>query len=415
VIPVENAFEIVLAHTPCLPSEEIDFQDAPGRVLVEDIRSDMDLPPFRRSTVDGFALRAEESRRQPVRLKALGTIPAGTFPSIRVEPGTAAQIMTGAPVPEGADAVQMVEKTRMNGSEVDILESVSPGENVVPRGSEVTKGDRVLKKGTRMDSASVAVAATVGRIRLRVGSRPRVAVIATGDELVSPNEKPGPGRIRNSNGFSLLAQARAAGAEVTYLGVAKDNEESLTKKIEEGLTHDVLLISGGVSMGRLDLVEDVLKALHVNLLIESVAVKPGKPLVFGTGEDANIVFGLPGNPVSTLVTFELFVRPALAKMEGSEQLQRVHLTATLCGPLASRGPRRAFLPGWVEARKEDGLLLAHPIPTRGSGDVVAFSKANALLILPEELDRLETGRPVRVYPLDGFYFKEDRWHAGQRS
>jgi molybdopterin molybdotransferase len=250
---------------------------------------------------------------------------------------------------------------------------------------------------------------------LRVGGRPRVAVIATGDELVPPPEKPGPGQIRNSNGFSLLAQARAVGAEGIYLGVAKDNEASLSEKIREGLARDVLLLSGGVSVGRFDIVEDVLKAFGVRLLVDAVAVKPGKPLVFGTGRERNLVFGLPGNPVSTIVTFELFVRPAIAKMEGSANPRRPHLTATLKGLLASPGPRRAYLPGWIEPAENGGLPLAYPIPTRGSADIVAFSKANGLLILPENLDRLEPGRTVRVHPLDSFLYKEDQWDAGRQN
>lgn len=221
--------------------------------------------------------------------------------------------------------------------------------------------------------------------------------------------------IRNSNGFSLVAQARAAGAPASYLGVAADKPESLVELIREGLTNDILILSGGVSMGRLDLVKDVLKTFGVTILFDKVAVKPGKPTVFGAAPKGVLVFGLPGNPVSTLVTFELFVRPAIAKMEGSEQPWRPYLQAVLTGPLSSQGPRRAFLPGWLEPRAEGELPAAHPITTRGSGDIVAFSKANALLVLPEELDCLDRGRIIKVYPLDGFLFKEDLWHDQRKS
>jgi molybdopterin molybdotransferase len=285
---------------------------------------------------------------------------------------------------------------------------------VVPRGGEVKLGDVVLRKGTRLDPAAVAVAATAGRVRLKVGRRPRVAVIATGDELVPPSEKPGPGQIRNSNGFSLAAQVRTAGAQVDNLGVARDDTESLAELIRKGLTYDVLLLSGGVSMGSLDLVEDVLGTLGVKILFEKVAVKPGKPTVFGTAPNGSLVFGLPGNPVSTLVTFELFVRPAMAKMEGSEKPWRPYLQAVLTGPLSSQGPRRAFLPGWLEPRGKGELPAAHPITSRGSGDIVAFSKANAMLVLPEDLDRLEEGNAVEVFPLDSFLFKEDRWQEERK-
>ncbi|MFQ5791444.1 MAG: gephyrin-like molybdotransferase Glp, partial [Acidobacteriota bacterium] len=302
LISVDQALEIVL-QSPCrLPPEEVDFEHAVGRVLAEDVRSDLDLPPFSRSAVDGFALRAQDLRPVPRRLKVVGMVRAGSFPSLKIEPGQAAQIMTGAPVPDGADAVQMVEHTQRAGEEVEIRQGLSAGQNVAPRASEVKAGELVLRGGTRIDPAAVAVAATVGSTRLRVGRRPRVAVIATGDELVHPSRKPGPGRIRNSNGFALVAQARAAGAQVSYLGVAGDNEESLVGLIGHGLQHrDVLLLSGGVSMGRFDLVESVLEGFEVKLLINAVALKPGKPLVFGLAPKGNLVFGLPGNPVSTMV------------------------------------------------------------------------------------------------------------------
>jgi len=409
LIPLESALEIVLAHAPCLPVENVDFQDALGRVLAEDISSDLDLPPFPRSAMDGYALRSEDVTHAPTRLQVIGTVPAGTNPSFEVKKGQAAQIMTGAPVPLGANSVHIVEKTRLHGTDVEILELVKPGQNVVPRGKEVTTGDTVLRKGTLLDPAAVAVAATVGKTRLQVGRRPKVAVIATGNELVPPTLKPGPAQIRNSNGYSLSAQAANAGARVSYLGVAEDDKVSLSPLIRHGLTHDVLLLSGGVSMGRLDLVEEVLAEFGVRILIDKVALKPGKPTVFGIGPNGNLVFGLPGNPVSTMVTFELFVRPALAKMAGSVNTGRPQLKATLKGPLASKGPRRAYLPGWLETNSEGALPEAHPIPSRGSGDIVAFSKANALLILPENIDLMETGETIRVHPLDSFLFKENPW------
>lgn len=414
MIPIENALEIVLAHTPLIPAEEIAFDKAVGRVLAEDIYSDVDLPPFPRSAMDGFALRSEDVSVAPVKLHVIGMIPAGTYPSFAVQSGQAAQIMTGAPVPKGADSVQIVERSRIHGLEVEILEPVEIGQNIVPCGQEVTTGDTVLKKGTTLDPPAVAVAATVGKTSLRVARRPSVAVIATGDELVPPTEKPGLAQIRNSNGYSLSAQAAHVGARVSYLGVAADRKASLAELIQKGLTHDVLLMSGGVSMGSLDLVEEVLQEYDVRILFDKVALKPGKPTVFGVAPKDKLVFGLPGNPVSTMVTFELFVRPALAKMAGSENPQRPYLNATLKGPLESKGPRRAYLPGWLEAN-EEGLPWAHPIPTRGSGDIVAFSKANALLVLPESLDALNAGDPIQVYPLDSFLFKENQWQTNEKK
>jgi molybdopterin molybdotransferase len=307
----------------------------------------------------------------------------------------------------------MVEESREGNEEVVLLSSVSPGQNVAPRGAEVSRGEVVLRSGTRLDPAAVAVAATVGRTRLSVGRRPTVSVAATGDELVHPRETPGPGRIRNSNGFSLLAQCRSVGIEARYLGVAQDTEASLRGFIATGRESDVLLLSGGVSMGRYDLVEKVLREFGIRILVDAVALKPGKPLVFGVGDDAKLVFGLPGNPVSTMVTFELFVRAALARLEGASNPVREILSARLLETLANRGPRRAYLPGWLRADAEGGLV-AQPIPTKGSADIVAFSKANALLIVPEDRDRLDSGDRVSVYPLDSFLHKEDRWLGAKK-
>lgn len=413
MIPVEEALRIVLDQTRVLPHQTVDFQLALGRVLAEDVSSDTDLPPFPRSAVDGFALQAQDVLSVPAELRVVGVVPAGSLPSFAIRQGEAAHIMTGAPVPQGADAVQMVERTRTTDDRVEILETVTAGQHVAPRGQEVKAGEIVLCKGTRLDPVSVAVAATVGKVRLPVGSRPRVAVIATGDELVEPGTVPGPGQIRNSNGYSLVAQARSAGADVSYLGVARDTEEPLRELIGQGLDHDVLLLSGGVSAGRFDLVERVLGELGVRILFDAVALKPGKPLVAGVAERGRLVFGLPGNPVSTMVTFELFVRPALAKMEGCPEQRRPVLSATLKGPLSSRGPRRAFLPGWLEP--ETAGLAAYPIPTCGSADIVAFAKANSLLIVPEDIEQLGVGQSVHVYPLDRFLFGENPWHAAHPS
>ncbi len=414
MLAVDEALSIVLQNAQPLETEEINFHACVGRLLREDVVADIEMPPFPRSAVDGFAVRAVDLAHVPARFKVVGEIPAGTFPDFRVGRGEAAQIMTGAPVPDGADAVQMVEQSRLDGDHVELFEAVQSGQNVAPRGSEVARGDIVLRSGTRLDPPAVAVSATVGKTRLVVGKRPSASVIATGDELVHPSKLPGPGQIRNSNGFSLAAQCTQAGSSTHYLGVAKDTESSLEELIRQGLGDDLLLLSGGVSMGRFDLVEKVLEKLGVRLLFEAVALKPGKPLVFGLSNDGTLVFGLPGNPVSTMVTFELFVRAAIARLEGASHPVRPLLKAALGAKLANRGSRRAFLPGWVRS-DENGALLAYPIATRGSGDIVAFSKANALLIVPEDRDAIPTGDDVRFYPLDSFLHKEDQWQAGNHK
>ena len=412
MIPIEKALDLVLGNTRPLHAEYIDFTEASGRLLREDVASDLDLPPFPRSAVDGFALRALDLESVPTTLRVVGTIPAGSFPDFQLGPGEAASIMTGAPVPEGADAVQMVEHTESTRKAVVVRKDVRSGQNIAPKGSEVRASETVLRSGTRLDPAGVAVLATVGKTKVSVGRRPEISIIATGDELVHPSETPGPGQIRNSNGFSLMAQCAAAGATPRNLGVVHDSESALTELIRRGLEADVLLLSGGVSVGRFDLVEDTLKRAGVRILVESVRLKPGKPLVFGVSEHGKLVFGLPGNPVSTMVTFELFVRTAIARLEGAVEPIRPLLLARLSARLASRGSRRAYLPGWVRVTK-GGEPIATPIRTLGSGDIVAFSKSNALLIVPEEREDLEPGEVIRFYPLDSFHSKEDRWQRAR--
>ena len=386
MLPVDDALALVLSNAGPLGRESVDFAESTGRLLLEDVRSDLDLPPFPRSAVDGFAVRAGDLAEVPAKLRVVAEIAAGTFPDRPVGPGETAAIMTGAPVPDGADAVQMVEYSTREGELVELSRSVVSGQNVAPRASEVKRDQIVLRAGTRLDPAAVAVAATVGKTRLEVGRRPTAAVVATGDELVPPGSRPGPGQIRNSNGFSLTAQCRETGAVTSYLGVARDDEASIEELVRAGLERDVLLLSGGVSMGKFDLVEKVLEREGVRFHFDKIALKPGKPLVFGTAEGGTLVFGLPGNPVSTMVTFELFVRVALARLEGAVAPVRTLLEARLALPLGNRGPRRAYLPGWLSA-DDSGELVATPIPTRGSGDIVSFAKANALLIVPEDRDR----------------------------
>ena len=409
MLSVEEALNCVLTHVEPLPPENVGFDNVSGRLLQENIVSDIDLPPFARSAVDGYAVRSKDLYKVPTRFSIVGEVPAGSFPQFSVGPGEAAQIMTGAPVPKGADAVQMVEHSQLYGTNVEIMKTVKCGQNVAQQGSEVRSGDTVLRKGTRLDPAAVAVAATVGKTAVLVGKRPQVAIMATGNELVHPSQIPTLGQIRNSNGFSITAQSMQAGAETNYLGIAKDNANSLLELIRQGLESDVLLISGGVSMGRFDLVEPTLEQLGVELLFSAVQLKPGKPLVFGRSMNSNtLVFGLPGNPVSTMVTFELFVRVAIARLEGALYPVRPLLKASLCTELLNRGSRRAYLPGWIFA-DANGQLFARPIRSKGSGDIVAFSKANALLIVPEDRAGVEQGEDVTVYPLDSFLYKEDTW------
>ena len=380
MIPVEQALEIVLAHTPTLPTEEVPLPEALGRVLAEDVASDMDMPPFARSAMDGYAVRAADAAQAPVTLTVVGQIRAGQYSDQALEPGQAVQVMTGAPVPPGATAVQPVEKSRAldGGRRVELLSAVEPGAHIAPQGSEVRTGEVVLCRGVVIDPATIAVLASVGKGRVLVGRRPTVSVLATGDELVDVWEAPARGYIRNSNGYAVEAQAQRAGAEVRSLGMVPDVAERIADAVRDGLRSDVVVISGGVSEGAFDLVEDVLARFQVTKLFDRVAIKPGAPLVFGRRGDT-LVFGLPGNPVSAQVTFDVFVRAALLRLQGARAVSRPTLEVELLDGLRNKSGRRAYLPARV--RSEAGRLVARPVRSMGSADVVAHARANALVVL----------------------------------
>jgi molybdopterin molybdotransferase len=401
VVTVEKALEIVLAHTPTLPAELALIDAALGRVLAEDVAADHDLPPFDRAAMDGYAVRAADAASAPAVLDVIGLVRAGQAAGRVVSAGQAVQVMTGAPVPAGASAVVPVEKTRVldAGRRVEIQVVAEPGAHIARQGCEVRSGETVLAAGTTIDPATVGVLAAVGRGRVTVGRRPTVAVLSTGDELVDVWDTPGRARIRNSNGYAVAAQARWAGADVRSLGVVPDQADRIAEAVREGFRSDVLLVSGGVSAGAYDLVEEVLARFDTGLLFTRVSIKPGAPLVFGRRGD-RLVFGLPGNPVSAQVTFELFVRPALLRMQGARVVTRPPLRVTLAEALPNRSGRRAYSPARV--RLEGGALLAWPVPSQGSADLVAHARANALVILDAERLRAEAGETVDALPLGNF-------------
>jgi molybdenum cofactor synthesis domain-containing protein len=401
MIPVDRALEIVLAHTRPLPAEDVLLEHAVGRVLAEDVASDLDLPPFDRAMMDGYALRAEDTGVAPARLVVAGQVRAGQHFDGVVQPGQAVQIMTGAPVPPGADAVQQVEKTRAadGGRAVEILDRVEKGVHIAPAGCEVRAGQTVLRQGLTIDPAAVSVLAAVGRGRVRVGRRPTVSIVVTGDELVDVWHLPGRGRIRDSNGPAVLAMARWAGAEARLVGPVPDQPDRIAEAVRAGLRADVLVLSGGVSEGAFDLVEEVLARFDVGFQFTKVAIKPGAPLVFGRRGDT-LVFGLPGNPVSAQVTFDLFVRAALLRLQGARVVARPAGEAELLEPLRNRSGRRAYVP--ARARWEEGRLVARPVPSQGSADVVAHAQANALAILEAARTSAAAGEKVPVILLGNF-------------
>jgi len=395
MISPDEALEIVLAKAPLLGPESVPLADAVGGVLAETVASDIDLPPFDKSAMDGYAVRRQDVARVPADLVMLEELPAGVAPTRTVTAGACAKIMTGAPVPPGADAVIPVEDTEaLPGGRVRILRAVAGRTCICVRGEDVRQGATVLERGHVLGSAEVGLLASVGRERVAIGRRPRVAILATGDELVPVSAVPGPGQTRNANSSILLACCRRAGVPADDLGVARDNKTDLGAKTCEGLRRDVLLVSGGVSMGEWDLVPAVFAEFGAAVHFATVRMKPGKPTLFATHGE-HLVFGLPGNPVSTLVAFRLFVWPALRKMMGHPQPAPPPVEADLAGKVSVRGDRTSYIPGLL--RCENERWVAHAIQTRGSADLVGFCRADALLIL--EPGTYTPGNRVKVLPL----------------
>lgn len=371
-----------------------------GRVLAEPILADRDYPPFHRSTRDGFAVRAGDAANPGARLELVGEIKAGDTFRGAVGPGQCVQIMTGAAVPPGADAVVMIEQTRVEGSRVFFESAAKAGQNIVARGSEAREGQTLLEPGARMGYPELAVAAQVGKIRFDVFRRPRVAILSTGDEVVPIEKQPGPFQIRNSNVLSLAAQAALAGAEPLPLGNAPDQPGPLRVMIDKGLHADVLVLSGGVSVGKYDLVESVLREMGGEFFFDAVAIRPGRPAVFGMCHN-KFVFGLPGNPVSTMVTFELFVAPAIEWLSGAEPRPLPLFQARLAAPMRQKAALTHFLP--AELAWDGREAVVRELPWQGSGDIVAVARAACFLVVRPEKLELAAGDLVEVLPRRGLF------------
>jgi len=399
MIPFEEAYHIVLDNLPAPRPVAAGLDETVGRVLARDVVADRDNPPFNRSAMDGYAVRAADVVETPVTLEIVENIPAGRMPTRRVGTGQCAKIMTGAPVPEGADAVVMVEHTEAAGDgNVSIGKAVSAGANICPLGENFRRGDTVLRAGTPIGAAQVAVMAAVGIVETSVFAAPSVAVFSTGSEIVPANAPLGPGQARDCNSHALPARLALEGIRAERRGIVPDDREAVSKAVAESLGADVLILSGGASMGDYDLVPGVLRALGVRLFFETVAMKPGKPTVFGR-YGKTVVFGLPGNPVSVQATAELFVVPALRRMTGHADVGPRVVRAELTGPLKSKGDRRNHLPV-VLARKGEGWAAA-PVAYHGSGDMRGLARGNALAVLPIGVKRFDAGRVVEVVLLDG--------------
>jgi molybdopterin molybdotransferase len=380
-------------------TETADLLAAAGRVLADPVVADRDIPPFPRSTRDGYAVRSGDLSQLPATLEIIGEIRAGENPNslpARIYPGQVVSIMTGAPVPADADAVVMVEYTSRLDNRVEITKGVAPGENVVARGAEARQSGLLVDRGVRLNDAAIALAASVGKSRLEVYKRPRIAELTTGDEIVGVDATPGRTQIRNSNSYSLAAQILAAGGVPVLLPIAADETEKLRRLIELGLQSDLLLLTGGVSMGRYDLVEQVLAELGAEFFFTGARIQPGRPVVFGRIRSAEhkYFFGLPGNPVSTMVTFELFARPMIEALAGMLPRKLTFLHARLASEVRVKTGLRRFLPAILSGEFENSQV--HLVAWQGSGDIAATARANCYVVVPPDRELIAEGEWVAV-------------------
>lgn len=387
MLTVEEAQALVMAEIAAGPAEIVPLDDVLGRVLREDITATHDMPPADNSAMDGYAVRVDDLRDVPVRLPVTGDIPAGHPATEALAAGAAMRIMTGAFVPDGADTVVQVELTDGGTEVVRIDQALARGTNIRRRGEDMRAGDVVLRGGVRIGPAEIAMLAAVQKSQVSVGRRPTVAILSTGDELIDVGEMLVPGKIVNSNGPLLAALVREAGAIPRVLGIVRDTREATIAALEAALESDFVLSSGGVSVGAYDFVKDALEALGAETRFWRVAMKPGKPVVLSRWRD-RVIFGLPGNPVSCLVSFHLFAAPALRQAMGQERgvfPPRVH--ARLDAPLRSLGDRRVYIRVQVVAR--DGELHARPLASQGSGSLTSMLGANGLAIVEEGVPHVD--------------------------
>lgn len=382
----------VSAGRGSLATEQVPSLQAAGRILAEEIIADRDYPPFPRSARDGFAVRAADV---PGELQVIGEVRAGEVFRGSLGSGGAVEIMTGAPLPEGADAVVMVEHVERSGDRIQVARSLKSGENFNARGIEAQHGSVILSPGRRLGFAEIALLAMVGHECTTVYRRPRVAILPTGDEIVEAGQQPEPFQIRNSNAWSMAVQVARAGGDPRILPIARDNYESTRGLIEQGLEHDMLLLSGGVSAGKYDIVERVLADLGAKFFFDRVLVQPGQPLVFGhigSKDGGKFFFGLPGNPASTMVTFEVFARAAVELLGGANQTPLPLLQAKLSKDVRHKPGLTRFLPAQVSA---DGSTVT-PEPWQGSGDVNSLARSNAFLVTDPERESWAAGDMIRV-------------------
>ena len=391
MLTVEEALDQILSRVKALPTERVPLMTALGRALAEPIVSGREIPPWANSSMDGYAVRAGDTARAPVRLSVVGTVTAGAMPSRSVGAGEAIRIFTGAPLPSGADAVIPQEDTDATDGYVTLKTSVTTGAYVRPRGEDLRVGDTVLTPGAALGPAEIGLLATLGHTQVLVHRRPRVAILSTGNELAELGREPGPGQIPNTNSYSLFAQVIEAGAEPMNLGIATDRLESIEERLRWGESADILLSSAGVSVGDLDLVRTALTRAGAELHLWQVSMRPGKPITFGS-LGGRAVFGLPGNPVSAMVTFELFVRPAIRRLAGFAAIHRLRLRARALTPISNPGFRRGYLRVTLERGDGWGARLTGD---QGSAILTSMVRADGLAVVPGDTT-IGVGQDVEV-------------------
>jgi len=404
MIEYPDARSFVLKAARTLPSESVPLAAAMGRTLARNVEARENIPPFTKATMDGYAVRAADTHppakghEEAVSLEVLEDLPAGRRSRKTVGAGQAVRIMTGAPLPAGADAVVMVEHSEKREDRVVLRREVRPGDNIGLAGEDLKKGETALERGTLVGPAEIGMLAAAGLARVAVARRPKLAVIATGDEIVEPGQRKRPGQIRNANGPALTAMAAEAGAEAVYLGIARDRQSSLAEKLRRAKAADILVLSGGVSVGDYDLVKRELEASGVRPVFWQVRIKPGKPVFFGV-RGRQLVFGLPGNPTSAMVTFLLFVRPAIDRMLGRAVPGPAAGRAVLASDIVLKPGRTQFLRGVLE--NEGAGRKVAPYTDQKSGVLRSMVHSRVLIVVPADVSGIEAGREVDILYMDG--------------
>jgi len=397
MITVDEALQKILTTAKQLGKHRIPIEAALGHVISDDIKADRPIPPFDRAAMDGFAVLSSDFIKPTIRLKVQGEIQTGIPSDLTLKSGEAIQIMTGAPCPPGADAIVKVENSKMDAGWVDLNEpDIEPWMHIAREGEDAKAGKVLLAAGTPLTTAGIAVCASVGVSEVEVYKRPTVKVISTGTEIIPPSQQPEPHQIRDCNSFALRSLSQTMGLSSEFMGIGDDDTEVIGDMIKAGLEADLLLLSGGVSMGNYDHVPKLLEANGVKKVFHSVKVKPGKPIWFGVSDSNTYVFGLPGNPVSVQTAFRIFVRPLIKKISGEKNPEHFYLNLPLLEDVRSKTPRENFIP--VKIVNQEGKTFLEYIPTQGSGDFSNFQKSHGLIHCPAEKDLFEAGSLVRFLP-----------------